>query len=173
MTQRSELTAEALRAAPPVTVAGATIAGVPLNDLILWATLLYLVLQIGFLLYRWWTMHTLASAQNDKDSLSWSNPEWRLQHWAKLADTPSYSNRPIINPLEHLVRAFARAVRIADRDAVFAEAGGDGRAFTFGQVFCGFMNSINWRILIRSLIKLRIRIIFKTKIFFWYIFYSS
>ncbi len=54
MSQRSELTAEALRAAPPVTVAGATIAGVPLNDLILWATLLYLVLQIGFLLYRWW-----------------------------------------------------------------------------------------------------------------------
>jgi len=53
MTHRSELTAEALRAAPPVTVAGATIAGVPLNDLILWATLLYLVLQIGFLLYRW------------------------------------------------------------------------------------------------------------------------
>jgi len=58
MSQRSELTAEALRAAPPVTVAGATIAGVPLNDLILWATLLYLVLQIGFLLYRWWQMHT-------------------------------------------------------------------------------------------------------------------
>jgi uncharacterized membrane protein len=57
MSQRSELTAEALRAAPPVTVAGATIAGVPLNDLILWATLLYLVLQIGFLLYRWWQMH--------------------------------------------------------------------------------------------------------------------
>jgi uncharacterized membrane protein len=57
MSQRSEFTAEALRAAPPVTVAGATIAGVPLNDLILWATLLYLVLQIGFLLYRWWQMH--------------------------------------------------------------------------------------------------------------------
>jgi len=70
MTHRSELTAEALRAAPPVTVAGATIAGVPLNDLILWATLLYLVLQIGFLLYRWWTMHTQDSAQDDKDSLS-------------------------------------------------------------------------------------------------------
>ena len=61
MSQRSKLTAEALRAAPPVTVAGATIAGVPLNDLILWATLLYLVLQIGFLLYRWWQMHTQMS----------------------------------------------------------------------------------------------------------------
>jgi uncharacterized membrane protein len=66
MSQRSELTAEALRAAPPVTVAGATIAGVPLNDLILWATLLYLVLQIGFLLYRWWQMH--ASNHNARAS---------------------------------------------------------------------------------------------------------
>ena len=70
MTQRSELTAEALRAAPPVTVAGATIAGVPLNDLILWATLLYLVLRRGFLLYRWWKIHTQECAQDDKDSLS-------------------------------------------------------------------------------------------------------
>jgi hypothetical protein len=27
------------------------------NDMILWATLLYLVLQIGFLLYRWRRLH--------------------------------------------------------------------------------------------------------------------
>jgi len=73
MSQRSELTAEALRAAPPVTVAGATIAGVPLNDLILWATLLYLVLQIGFLLYRWWQMyaanHNARASQANGDEL--------------------------------------------------------------------------------------------------------
>jgi hypothetical protein len=36
-----------------VTVAGATVAGMQVNDLILWATLIYIVLQIGFLLYRW------------------------------------------------------------------------------------------------------------------------
>jgi len=68
MSQRSELTAEALRAAPPVTVAGATIAGVPLNDLILWATLLYLVLQIGFLLYRWWQMHSQVSESSQANA---------------------------------------------------------------------------------------------------------
>ena len=38
-------------------VAGATLAGITVNDLILWATLLYLVLQIGFLLYRWGRIH--------------------------------------------------------------------------------------------------------------------
>jgi hypothetical protein len=38
-------------------VAGATIAGMQVNDMILWATLLYLVLQIGFLLYRWGRLH--------------------------------------------------------------------------------------------------------------------
>ena len=63
MQQKSDLVAEAAKAAPPVTVAGATIAGVQVNDLILWATLVYLVLQIAFLLYRWHKMHT----GNEKD----------------------------------------------------------------------------------------------------------
>lgn len=66
MTQRSEITTEAIRAAPPVTVAGATVAGVPLNEIILWATLAYLLLQIGFLLFRW---HKLAlGATGAKDA---------------------------------------------------------------------------------------------------------
>lgn len=56
-TTKHEIAAEAVKAAPPITVAGATVAGVPVNDLILWATLLYLVLQIGFLVYRWWRLH--------------------------------------------------------------------------------------------------------------------
>jgi hypothetical protein len=51
--QKADIASEAAKAAPPVTVAGATVAGLPVNDLILWATLIYLVLQIGFLLYRW------------------------------------------------------------------------------------------------------------------------
>jgi hypothetical protein len=55
--QKSDIASEAAKAAPPVTVAGATIAGMQVNDLILWATLVYLVLQIGFLLYRWRRMH--------------------------------------------------------------------------------------------------------------------
>jgi len=57
MQQKADIASEAAKAAPPVTVVGATIAGVQVNDLILWATLLYIVLQIGFLLYRWGRMH--------------------------------------------------------------------------------------------------------------------
>jgi hypothetical protein len=55
--QKSDIVTEGMKAAPPVTVAGATIAGMQVNDMILWATLLYLVLQIGFLLYRWGRLH--------------------------------------------------------------------------------------------------------------------
>jgi hypothetical protein len=55
--QKSDIAAEAVKAAPPITVAGATVAGVPVNELILWATLVYLVLQIAFLVYRWWRLH--------------------------------------------------------------------------------------------------------------------
>ena len=58
MSYKSDVIAEAAKAAPPVTVAGATVAGVQVNDMILWATLTYIVLQIGFLLYRWHRMHT-------------------------------------------------------------------------------------------------------------------
>ena len=53
MSYKSDVAAEAAKATPPITVAGATVAGVQINDLILWATLIYLVLQIGFLLFRW------------------------------------------------------------------------------------------------------------------------
>ena len=56
MQQKADLATEAAKASPPVAVAGATIAGMPVNDLVLWVTLIYLVLQIGFLLYRWGRM---------------------------------------------------------------------------------------------------------------------
>ena len=67
MQQKSDLVAEAAKAAPPVTVAGATIAGIQVNDLILWATLVYLVLQIAFLLYRWHKMHTQQGGSDGSD----------------------------------------------------------------------------------------------------------
>ena len=57
MQQKADLATEAAKASPPVAVAGATIAGMPVNELVLWVTLIYLVLQIGFLLYRWGRMH--------------------------------------------------------------------------------------------------------------------
>lgn len=66
MSYKSDVAAEAAKAAPPVTVAGATVAGVQVNDLILWATLIYIVLQIGFLLYRWQRLHF--SRKEDEES---------------------------------------------------------------------------------------------------------
>jgi hypothetical protein len=57
MQQKADIATEAAKASPPVAVAGATIAGMPINDLVLWVTLIYLVLQIGFLLYRWGKMY--------------------------------------------------------------------------------------------------------------------
>jgi hypothetical protein len=63
--QKSDIASEAAKAAPPVTVAGATIAGIQVNDLILWATLVYVVLQIAFLLYRWHKMHTAKNGERD------------------------------------------------------------------------------------------------------------
>lgn len=50
--------AEASKAAPPVTVGGLSLVGVPLSDWLIIATLVYTVLQIVFLirdkLYRPW-----------------------------------------------------------------------------------------------------------------------
>lgn len=57
MQHKIDLAAEAAKAAPPVTVAGLTVAGVSLNDLVLIATLVYIALQASFLMYRWWRMH--------------------------------------------------------------------------------------------------------------------
>lgn len=67
MQQKADIAAETAKAAPPVTVAGATVFGVTINDLILWATLIYLVLQIGFLLYRWQRLHFSRQAREEPD----------------------------------------------------------------------------------------------------------
>lgn len=67
MEQKADIAAETAKAAPPVTVVGATVFGVTINDLILWATLIYLVLQIGFLLYRWQRLHFSRPAREEPD----------------------------------------------------------------------------------------------------------
>lgn len=51
--QKIEVAAEVARATPPVAVAGASLAGVPLNTIVLVLTIAYLVLQIGYLLFKW------------------------------------------------------------------------------------------------------------------------
>ena len=57
MQTKSELAAETLKAAPPTAVAGLTLMGVSLNDVVLIATLVYLSVQIGFLVYKWVKLH--------------------------------------------------------------------------------------------------------------------
>lgn len=53
--QHHELATEAIKAAPAVTVGSLTLFGVGLSDWVLLTTLLYTLLQIGFLLRdRWW-----------------------------------------------------------------------------------------------------------------------
>lgn len=47
--------AAAAKAAPPTAVSGAMIAGVPMSDIVLWLTAAYLVLQISYLAWKWWT----------------------------------------------------------------------------------------------------------------------
>lgn len=45
--------AAAAKAAPPVAVSGAMIAGVPMSEIVLWLTALYLVVQICYLSWKW------------------------------------------------------------------------------------------------------------------------
>lgn len=42
----------AAKAAPPATVSAATIAGYPVSELVLWATLVYTVLMIGHKVFQ-------------------------------------------------------------------------------------------------------------------------
>lgn len=42
----------AAKAAPPATVSAATIAGYPVSELVIWATLVYTILMIGHKLYQ-------------------------------------------------------------------------------------------------------------------------
>jgi hypothetical protein len=65
MQSKSDLIAEAAKSAPPVTVAGLTVAGVSLNDVVLIATLCYIVMQAGFLLYRWVRVHNGQATADD------------------------------------------------------------------------------------------------------------
>ncbi len=55
---RADIAQEAARAAPPISVATASLVGMTLHDWVLVATLVYVVLQAGFLMYRWWRLHT-------------------------------------------------------------------------------------------------------------------
>lgn len=56
--QKTDIAAEAAKASFPVGVSLATLGGVSLNDLVMLATLVYIVLQAAFLLWKWYRLAT-------------------------------------------------------------------------------------------------------------------
>lgn len=52
--QKTDLAAEATKAAFPAGVSLATLAGVSLHDLVMLATLVYIALQASYLVWKWY-----------------------------------------------------------------------------------------------------------------------
>jgi hypothetical protein len=66
--QRADTAAEMVKAVPPTFVAGLTVFGASLDNVVLVATLIYVVLQSGFLIHRWWRMaHRPNTPSGDDD----------------------------------------------------------------------------------------------------------
>jgi hypothetical protein len=68
MSQRKEVAAESLRATPAVATAGVTAGGVTLHDWVLIVTLVYIILQIAYLLFRWLRLVSQPSKRIDTES---------------------------------------------------------------------------------------------------------
>lgn len=67
MSLQQRVAAEALKAAPAVAVAGPALLGMNINDLLAVLTIFYVVLQIGYLLHRWWRMSRRPIGHSDED----------------------------------------------------------------------------------------------------------
>ena len=65
--QKSDLAQEVVKGAPPVAVTLASMAGVTLHDLVMGATLFYVVLQAAFLLWKWYRLATRGEPAVGKD----------------------------------------------------------------------------------------------------------
>lgn len=65
MQSKADIVQEAAKATPPAVVAGMTVAGYTLNDIVLLVTLLYVLLQISFLIFKWWQVATKAQKGGD------------------------------------------------------------------------------------------------------------
>jgi hypothetical protein len=61
--QHQDIADPAAKATPAAVVAGLTFCGYSLNDVVLFATLVYVLLQIAFLLFKWWQMATGRTAE--------------------------------------------------------------------------------------------------------------
>lgn len=58
----------AAKAVPPVTVVGATLVGLPLDDWIKYATLIYVVVMAGHQLWKWHREWKTARKEDDKSA---------------------------------------------------------------------------------------------------------
>jgi uncharacterized membrane protein len=62
--QKSDIVSEAIKAAPPVAITTAvTVGGLTLNEWVAIATLLYIVLQSGWLVWKWY--HAIKDKKNE------------------------------------------------------------------------------------------------------------
>jgi uncharacterized membrane protein len=65
--QKSDVLVEAAKAAPPVVITTAvTVGGLTLNEWVAIATLLYIVLQSGWLVWKWF--HAIKDKKNEAQS---------------------------------------------------------------------------------------------------------
>ena len=65
--QKSDIASEAIKAAPPVAITTAvTVGGLTLNEWVAIATLLYIVLQSGWLVWKWF--HAIKDKNNEAQS---------------------------------------------------------------------------------------------------------
>jgi len=65
--QKSDLASEAIKAAPPIAITTAvTVGGLTLNEWVAIATLLYIVLQSGWLVWKWY--HAIKDKKNEAQS---------------------------------------------------------------------------------------------------------
>lgn len=62
--QKSDIVSEAIKAAPPIAITTAvTVGGLTLNEWVAIATLLYIVLQSGWLVWKWY--HAIKDKNNE------------------------------------------------------------------------------------------------------------
>lgn len=62
--QKSDIASEAIKAAPPIAITTAvTVGGLTLNEWVAIATLLYIVLQSGWLVWKWY--HAIKDKNNE------------------------------------------------------------------------------------------------------------
>ena len=63
----ADVAAQAARSSPAIAVAAPTLMGVDLNSFVLILTIIYVALQIGFLLHKWVRLSRTAPAAHDSD----------------------------------------------------------------------------------------------------------